>query len=403
VQLSIPEQSPRQDAMIIALIGVVHGTSHFFHLLVPPLFPWLMAEFALDFTGVGFSMTVFFIVSGCGQALAGFLVDRFGPVRVLLAGMLCFLASGIVLSMAGGLPGILAAAALAGLGNSVLHPADFTVLNRRVSTSRLGHAFSVHGLSGNIGWALAPLFLTAVASAANWRLAAALASLAALPALLLLLAFRRHLEGEPPAEVHKTEGAAPGQFAFLASGPVWLCFAFFFLITSAFGAVQNYIPSILQGMYGLPLGFAAASLSLYLLASAGGIVVGGFIARHAARERQIATVLTIAALLALLMAAGLLPAWAIPVLLAGIGFFTGIAGPSRDLLVRKAATARFGQAAYGRVYGFVYSGLDLGLAVAPLLFGVFMDRGQFASVLIGIAVFQSLAILTALRVGRAGA
>ena len=76
--------------------------------------------------------------------------------------------------------------------------------------------------------------------------------------------------------------------------------------------------------------------------------------------------------------------------MAGIGFCTGIAGPSRDLLVRRAATARFGQAAYGRVYGFVYSGLDLGLALAPVIFGTLMDGQRFGAVLVGIAVLQTL-------------
>jgi len=400
VELSIPDQRPRQDALIIALVGFIHGTSHFFHLLVPSLFPWLMPEFGLDFTRIGVSMTVFFIVSACGQALAGFLVDRFGAVRVLLAGMCCFLLSGCVLALAGGLPGILVAATLAGLGNSVLHPADFTLLNRRVSTSRLGHAFSVHGLSGNLGWALAPVLLTGIAAVGGWRLASVLAGLMALPAIFLLLWFRGLLDVAPVTA--EQSGEKTGQLAFLGEGAVWLCFAFFFLITAAFGAVQNFMPSLLQGMYGMPLALSAASLSIYMLASGGGIVVGGFVARHAAHERQIAAALSVAALLAIVMASAVVPAALVPVLLAGIGFFSGIAGPSRDLLVRKAATSRFGQAAYGRVYGFVYSGLDLGLAAAPLIFGGFMDRVHFSAVLIGIAAFQSLAILTALRVGRSG-
>lgn len=393
-----PDHPPRHDVRIIALVGCVHGTSHFFHLLVPPLFPWLMHEFGLDFTGIGVSMTVFFIVSGVGQAAAGFFVDRFGAVRVLLAGMLCFLFSGGLLALAQGLPGVLLASALAGLGNSVLHPADFTILNRRVSAARLGHAFSMHGLSGNIGWALAPVFMTGIATLANWRLAAALAGLVALPAIFMLLRFRRDLDDAPGVAAKAGDKAAA--LAFLGSGAVWWCFAFFFLITAAFGAILNFIPSILQGLYGLPLAVSAVSLSIYLLASGGGIIVGGFIAKRAAHERQIAAALVIAALLAVVMASAVVPAALVPVLLAGIGFFTGIAGPSRDLLVRKAATSRFGQAAYGRVYGFVYSGLDLGLALAPLLFGALMDLGRFSAVLIGIAVFQSLAILTALRVGR---
>jgi len=388
------------DGRIIALIGFAHGVSHFFHLLLPVLFPWLMAEFGLSFTGIGATMTLFFVVSGVGQAGAGFAVDRFGPVRVLLAGIACFLLAGLVLAAANGSWMLFLAAALAGLGNCVFHPADFTVLNHRVSPARLGHAFSVHGLSGNLGWAVAPLFLAGIASFAGWRVAAAAAGLVALPAMALLGYFHRELDEHRSAaatEKHEEHGT----FAFLGVSAVWMCFAFFFLITCAFGAIQNFATPLLRHLYGLPLATAAAALSTYLLAGAGGIFLGGFVARHQAHERIIALALSLAAALALVLAFGSLPGWAVLPLMAGIGFCTGLAGPSRDLLVRRAATARFGKAAFGRIYGFVYSGLDVGLATAPLIFGGFMDQGRDSAVLVGIALFQAAAILTALRVGGA--
>src|SRR2546427_2437445 len=84
-----------------------------------------------------------------------------------------------------------------------------------------------------------------------------------------------------------------------------------------------------------------------------------------------------------------------------IGFCTGSATPSRDLLVRRAAMERFGQRSFGRIYGFVYSGLDAGLSVAPVLLGPLLDRGMFSAVLYAVALFQGLAVLAALRVGHA--
>lgn len=386
------------DSRVIALIGFAHAVSHFFHLLLPALFPWLMPAFGLGFAEIGATVTVFFVVSGIGQALAGFAVDRFGPVRVLLAGMSCFVAAGLVLALAPASLALFAAAGLAGAGNAVFHPSDFTVLNRRVSHARLGHAFSVHGLSGNLGWAAAPVFLTALASLAGWRVAAAGAGLLALPAMALLWRYRDELN-TPPIQAH-AEHAAHGTYAFLRVGAVWLCFAFFFLVTAAFGAIQSFSAPVLQHLYGLPLAMAATTLSSYLLAGAGGMFVGGFVARRQSHDATVAVVLGLAALLAVVLAAQILPAWAVLPTMAGIGFFTGVAGPSRDLLVRRAATARFGHAAYGRIYGFVYSGLDAGLAASPLVFGRFMDHGRYGAVLAGIALFQAAAIATALRVGR---
>ena len=148
--------SLRADATVISLVGFAHGTSHFYHFVLPTLFPFLMRDFGLSFTQAGALMTAFFVISGVGQALAGFVVDRFGALRVLYGGMALLALSGLVLAAADSYPMLLAAAAVAGLGNSVFHPADYTLINRRVSTPRLGHAFSVHGLSGSLGWAAAP-------------------------------------------------------------------------------------------------------------------------------------------------------------------------------------------------------------------------------------------------------
>ena len=175
---TLPPQQ-HEDVEAIAVIGFVHGVSHFFHLLLPPLFPWLMEDFGLSFTGIGATMTVFFVISGIGQALSGFLVDRLGAARVLGGGIGCFFLAAALLALADGYAMLMLVAALAGLGNSVFHPADFTVLNRHVSQPRLGHAFAVHGLSGNLGWALAPVFLTAIAASAGWRAAALSAAMVA--------------------------------------------------------------------------------------------------------------------------------------------------------------------------------------------------------------------------------
>jgi predicted MFS family arabinose efflux permease len=390
----------RSDLRTISLIGFAHGTSHFFHLLLPPLFPWLMPEFGLSFTQAGAMMTVFFVVSGVGQALSGFVVDRVGPRRVLLAGIACFVLAGLLLSLANGYAMLLAVGALAGLGNCVFHPADFTVLNRKVSHARLGHAFSVHGLSGNIGWAIAPVFLTGIAAAAGWRAAAlGAAALGALAWLVVWLG--RDATQMEAADAKVSPGGTATTFGFLSAGAVWMCFLFFLLVTTAFGALQNYATPLMQNVYGLPVAAAAATLSFFLLGGAAGIAVGGvLVSRGATHDRLIAAALAAAALVAVLIASGLLPDWSVSPAMGVMGFFGGIAGPSRDLLVRQAATARFGQQAFGRVYGFVYSGLDTGLAVSPLVFGPLMDAGRFGTVLAGVALLQALAILTALGVGK---
>jgi MFS family permease len=399
----LPDPLARSDFRTIAVVGAAHGTSHFFHLMLPPLFPWLMADFSLSFTAAGALMTVFFVVSGIGQALAGFVVDRYGARRVLFSGIAMLALSGLVLAAARDYATLAAAAALAGLGNSVFHPADFTVLNRRVSQPRLGHAFSVHGLAGNLGWALAPVSLAGIAAVSGWRNAALFAAAVGLLMFLLLLSQRAAMAVPPHAGGHARDEAKAGSgsaLAFLAVPAVWMCFGFFLLTTTAFGALQNFAPPALGGLYGLTLATATTALSAYLLGGAAGIAAGGFLAgRGDGHERIIMLALGAAAGIAMLLAAGILPGWAVLPLMVLMGVGSGIAGPSRDMLVRRAATGTLGPKAFGRVYGFVYSGLDAGLALAPLVFGMLMDQSRFGVVLAGVALLQAAAILTALSIG----
>ena len=391
----------RSDARVIGLVGLAHGTSHFYHLILAALFPWLKPAFGLSYAQLGLLLTAFFVVSGVGQALAGFVVDRVGARRVLFFGMTMLGVSALVLSVAGSYPALMAGALLAGVGNSIFHPADYTLLNQRVSRARLAHGFSVHGISGNIGWAAAPLFMTAVAAAASWR--TALASAAVLPFAVLGILYlnRAYLRPEPKPAVASAATGGEGTLSFLRLRAVWMCFAFFFLTAVALGGIQAFAAIGLTQLYGISRELATGAYTAYMLASAGGMLLGGFVGVRATgagrqdHDRTVAIAFAIAAALALLLGAAVLPGWLALPLMALIGFFSGVAGPSRDLMIRAAAPKN----ATGRVYGVVYSGLDSGLSVGPALFGLVMDAGHPGWLFAGIALFQALAIVTAVGVG----
>jgi len=293
-------------------------------------------------------------------------------------------------------------AAVAGLGNCIFHPADFTLLNQRVSQPRLGHAFSVHGLSGNAGWAAAPVFMAGIASVAGWH-AAGFGAAGIGATVLAILWWRRRALTRTASEVvaaavpATSSSTSSRHFGFLSSGAVWLSFAFFLVTTMAFGILQNYAPAILSEVYGVSLIVASGGLTAYLLGSGAGIVTGGFVATRG--DRMVAAALGFAALMAAILASGSMPALALWPLMAAMGFGVGMAGPGRDLLVRRAATSRFGGGSFGRVYGFVYSGLDTGQALSPLLFGPLLDAGRFRLALVAVAVLQAAGLLTALHVG----
>jgi FSR family fosmidomycin resistance protein-like MFS transporter len=395
-----PTPSLRQDAQVIGLVGVAHGVSHFYHLILAPLFPWLKDAFHLSYAELGFLMTVFFVVSGVGQAVAGFVVDRVGAHTVLFSGIAFLGLSAVMLSFANSYPMLIAGSMLAGLGNSVFHPADFTILNKRVSTARLGHAFSAHGISGNLGWAAAPVFLATLAGLYGWR--TALLAAAFIPfALLMLLMFYRDVlrtpivhvaPDETPVSIHHENGL----LGFVRLPAVWMCFAFFFITAMALGGIQSFSSVSLHDLFGMSLAWTTTAYTAYMLASAAGMVLGGFLGSRTKRhERTIAVAFAVAGGMALVIATGMIPAVLAVILMGVIGFGAGVAGPSRDLLIRAAAPKN----ATGRVYGVVYSGLDIGLAAGPLLFGALMDAHHPSSVFVFIGLFQALAILTALNVG----
>ena len=373
--------------------------------MFPSLFPWIMADFGLGYAEVGTLMTVFFVVSSVGQALAGIWVDRFGAHRVLCAGLGLLSCAGMLVSVAPNFAALFVAAVVAGIGNSVFHPADFALLAKRVSQARMGHAFSTHGISGNLGWASAPIFMASIASAAGWRAAGIGAALVGALSLMLLIWKRDLLRGEwqstAPASEDKSGNPPRSPWTFLREPMIWFAFAFFFFSTFGFGALQNFAPPLLRELFHLSLAASTSALSIYLLGGSAGLVLGGFLARPGNQhERYVMAAFSSGIVFALLFAFLPMPIWLVLPTMALMGFSVGIAGPSRDLLVRAATKARLGEGAYGRVYGMVYSGLDAGLALAPVAFGMLLDRNLHSMVFIGVAMTLSCAILAALALGR---
>jgi len=386
--------SLRQDATVIGLVGMAHGVSHYSQLLLAPLFPWLKDAFNVGYAELGFIMTVFFVVSCAVQALSGFVVDRFGPRPVLFAGLALLGLAAFGFSVSTAYWMMCAFSALAGVGNGVFHPVDYTLLNKKVSQPRLGHAYSVHGITGSLGWGLAPAMLVPIALAFSWRVALASAGVLIFVVLAILWLNRSKLT--LPAAASVAARAQPeGDFDFLKIPAVWMCFAFFFFYAIVISVIQAFAPEAARQLHGVPVAMAALCLTVYMFCSAGGMVLGGFLAADPSRcERIVGIGFGTAAVFALALGLAAVPSFLVPVLFGIMGFVSGIAGPSRDMLVKKSSPDN----ATGRVYGVVYSGLDIGQAAAPLFFGVLMDNHQYSGVFIGLAVVQGVLIASAFRV-----
>jgi len=392
------------DVRVIGLISLAHGSSHFFHLILPPMFPWLKDAFALSYAELGLLMSIFFIVSCAVQASSGFLVDRIGARPVLFFGIGLLILSALIFSQSNGYWMLILGAIVAGFGNGVFHPVDYTLINHKVSPPNLPYAYSMHGVTGYLGWAAAPAFMVAIAQISDWRIAFLAAAILETIVLLILWLYRNLLidnvkerhENTHASGQEKNPGAvAESPFAFLKLKAVWLCWAFFFFSVASSSSLQSFSPSALFKIYTLPVSFGNYFLTLLALGSAAGVLLGGYLtAKLHTPEKIVSSCLSLTVVLSLLLATGLMSIDLIPIIFFVMGFGYGVVAPSRDLLVKQATP----KGVAGRVYGIVYSGIDLGAAVGPFIFGFFMDAGLPVALFIGVALFQLMVIPTVYKV-----
>ncbi|MBU3554113.1 MFS transporter [Polynucleobacter sp. UB-Piko-W3] len=392
------------DVRVIGLISLAHGSSHFFHLILPPMFPWLKDAFALSYAELGLLMSVFFVVSCIAQAASGFLVDRIGARPVLFGGIGLFVLAALVYSQSNGYAMLLAGAVIAGCGNGIFHPVDYTLINHKVSPPNLPYAYSMHGVAGYLGWAAAPAFMVAVAQFSDWRIAFLAAAFLEVSILVILWLNKNYLLDnvqERHENTHASNHASnPGftqesPFAFLKLTAVWLCWIFFFFSMASTSSLQSFAPSALFNIYEVPLDVGSYYITLLALGSAAGVLFGGYLAaKLQAPELIVTSCLSVTIVMSLLLGMGFIPVGLIPFLFIGLGFGYGLVAPSRDLLVKTVTP----KGVAGRVYGIVYSGIDLGAAVGPFIFGLFMDAGLPKALFLGIVLFQLMIIPTVFKV-----
>jgi len=380
----------RRDLRVIILIGIAHGVSHYHQLAFITMLLIVRERAGLSFTDVGILGGVFYAVSGVAQTVAGFAVDRFGARPILAGGLATIGIALALISLAHSFAGFAAIAILAGLGNCVFHPADFALLNASVQPGRLGRAFSIHGLGGSLGWAAGPA-LYFLNDLFGW---AGAALIGAIPGLVLAA-----LVGADRADLvdHRVKGRAAAGSQHRSSGialflqlPILLCFAYFALISASTIGIQQFAVPAFTSMFGVGDTFAAFCLIAFVVGSALGVLVGGVFADRVRHHDRVAAVgLLVASALTVPIALSSVSTGLLLPLLALAGFAGGITNPSRDMIVRNATPP----GASGKVFGFVYSGLDVGSFTAPPIFGFLMTHG------LPSAIFWAAVVLYIVNVG----
>jgi FSR family fosmidomycin resistance protein-like MFS transporter len=387
------------ETKFVTTICFVHFASHYYITLLAPLFLFVRADYGVSYTELGLAFTAFNVISTALQTPTGFLVDRVSARLLLIAGLIIGAAAFTVAALVDSFWVFVAMFALAGLGNTVYHPADYALLSRHVPAVRAGRAFSLHTFAGMLGNAAAPPSLLFLQAMVGWRGAFLGAAVLGLVAALVM-----GLAGEPPqlepapGKTRGTEqadnepaGSAVAGWRLLVSPPILLNLAFFIMLAMSSGALYNFLVPALGALYGTPVTIGNAALTGLLLLSPIGVLVGGWLAGRTPHHGLVATCgLIVTAAVSTLVGLFDFAAAALVMLMSVAGFFSGLTMPSRDMIVRAVTPP----GAYGRVFGFVSTGFNIGGIVSPLIFGQLLDQGYPRAIFFCVASCALISIAT---------
>ena len=376
---------------VVGAVSAAHFMSHYYIIALAPLMPFVRDEYQVTYTEIGLAFAVFNIVTAVFQTPAGFMVDRLGARALLILGLAIGATTFVTAGLVDSFWVMIAMFAIAGMGNTVYHPADYALLSQHVPSDRIGQAFSLHTFAGMLGSAVAPASLLVMQNSWGWRGAFIGTGLLGFAVALLLLLVRDRSTATAKTNTRPASDSSDAGWRLLLSGPILLNLAFFILLAMMSSGLYNYSVVALGALYGTPVTTANAALTGNLLLSAAGVLVGGLLVTRTKRHNLVATLGLIAMALSVVLVALVdLNSLALIAAMSLAGLFSGVIMPSRDMIVREVTPP----GSFGKVFGFVTTGFNIGGIVSPLIFGAVMDHGSPRMVFLLVAAFTLLGIVT---------
>jgi MFS family permease len=387
LELSAATRAPH--VRVIGVVSAAHFVSHYYIILLAPLLPFVRADYGVSYTKIGLALAAFNVVSAALQTPAGFLVDWLGARILLVGGLVIGAGAFMIAGLTNSFWLMVAMFALAGVGNTIYHPADYAMLSQHVPTDRIGQAFSIHTFAGMLGSAVAPPSLLMMQSVWGWRGAFVGAGAIGFAVAVLLMAARDTADVKPVTSARHAD--APVGWRILLAPAILLNLLFFVLLALISGGTYNFSVVAFGALYGTPVTIANAALTGNLLLSAIGVLLGGLLVGRTSRHGLVAALgLAGIAIFTLLVAEFDVGTVALIAAMSAAGLCAGIIMPSRDMIVREVTPP----GSFGKVFGFVTTGFNIGGIISPLIFGAIMDHGSPKLVFIMVAASSLIAILT---------
>ena len=265
------ERTRWQAAGVAVLLGVVAALSIG---KLPPALPALRAEFGLSLAESGRLVSVFNTLGMVASILMGLLTPRLGAWRLCMLGMGLLAAGGLAGAAATGLPTLLAARFLEGVGFLAVVVAAPALLSLATAPPDRQRAFSLWGSYMPTGTALGMLLAPVLMAASGWRVLWLVVVLCTLLAMVLLRRRRADYGAAAgaPSALDTSWRAAAGPLK--AAGPwcIALCFACYVF---NYYAIMVWLPTFMVGERQMALATASLLTALVVAANIPGNWLGG--------------------------------------------------------------------------------------------------------------------------------